>query len=52
MHNSELNMDKTNDAYITVEISTYKLLLRLWIIPMHMHPNIEEMGFNPSNGLL
>jgi hypothetical protein len=47
-------MNKTNDdAYITIEeISTYKLLLGLWIILMHGHLNIEVMGFNPSTSLL
>jgi hypothetical protein len=55
MHNNELiNTDKTNnDAYITIEeISTYKLLFGLWIVPMHGHPNIKVMGFNPSTSLL
>jgi hypothetical protein len=55
LHNNDLiNMDKTNDnAYITVEeISTYKLMLGLWIVPMHGHPNIVVMGFNTSTSLL
>jgi hypothetical protein len=55
LHNNELiNTDKTNDdAYITIEeINTYKLMLGMWIIPMHGHPNIEVMGFNPSTSLL
>jgi hypothetical protein len=52
LHKSELNMDKINDAYITIEIITYKLLSRLWIIPMHRHPNVDEMGINTRTGLL
>jgi hypothetical protein len=40
-------MDKTNNAYISIEIITYKLLCCLWIIPMHRHPNVDEMGTNP-----
>jgi hypothetical protein len=53
MHNNELNTDKTNDAYIIVEeSSTYKLLLGLWTVLMHRHPNIEVMRFNPSNSRL
>jgi hypothetical protein len=45
-------MDKADDAYITVEISTYKLMLRLWIVSMHRHPKIDEMRFNNSTSLL
>jgi hypothetical protein len=48
-------MDKSNDdAYKTIEeINTYKLLLGLlWIVPMHGHPKVEVMGFNPSTSLL
>jgi hypothetical protein len=55
LHNNELiNIEKTNDdAYITIEeISTYKLLLGLWIVPMHGNPNIEVIGFNPSTSPL
>jgi hypothetical protein len=44
--------DKTNNAYISIEIITYKLLRCLWIIPMHRHPNVDEMGINPRTGLL
>jgi hypothetical protein len=53
-NNELINTDKTNDdAYITIEeINTYKLLLGLWIIPMHRHPNIEVIGFNHSTSLL
>jgi hypothetical protein len=54
LHNNELiDTYKTNDdAYIIVEeISTYKLLLGLWIVPMHGHPNIKVMGFNPGTSL-
>jgi hypothetical protein len=39
-------------TYITIEIITYKLLRGLWIIPMHTHPNIDEMGINARAGLL
>jgi hypothetical protein len=40
-------MDKTNDAYTTVEeISIYKLLMGLWIVSIHWHPNIKVMAFN------
>jgi hypothetical protein len=44
--------DETNNAYISIKIITYKLLRRLWIIPMHRHPNIDEMGINPRTSLL
>jgi hypothetical protein len=54
LHKSEIvtYTDKTNDAYIRIEIIAYKLLLCLWIIPMHRHSNIDEMGINPHTGLL
>jgi hypothetical protein len=60
LYKSELNMDKTNDAYITIEIITYKLLCHLSngdktndaYIPMHRHPNVDEMGINTHTGLL
>jgi hypothetical protein len=55
LHNNEvINTDQTIDnAYITIEeISTYKLLLGLWIVLMHGHPNIEVIGLNPSTSLL
>jgi hypothetical protein len=39
-------------TYITIEIITYKLLRGLWIIPMHRHPNVDEMGINACTGLL
>jgi hypothetical protein len=53
-NNELINTDKANDdAYITIEeINTYKLLLGLWIILMHRHPNIEVIGFNHSTSLL
>jgi hypothetical protein len=38
--------------YITIEIITYKLLHGLWIIPMHRHQNVDEMGINARIGLL
>jgi hypothetical protein len=46
MHKSKIinYTDKTNNAYISIEIITYKLLCCLWIIPMHRHPNVDEMG--------
>jgi hypothetical protein len=50
---SLLTRIKNDDEYIIVEeISTYKLLLGLWIVSMHGHPNIEAMGFNRSTSLL
>jgi hypothetical protein len=54
LHKSKIinYMDKTNNAYISIEIITYKLLRRLWIIPMHRHPNVDEMGINPHSSLL
>jgi hypothetical protein len=49
LHKSEIinYIDKTNNTYISIEIITYKLLCHLWIIPMHRHTNVEEMGINP-----
>jgi hypothetical protein len=45
-------MDKTNNAYISIEIIIYKLFHCLWIIPMHRHTNVDEMGINPRTSLL
>jgi hypothetical protein len=39
-------------TYITIEITTYKLMCGLWIIPMHRHPNVDEMGINARTDLL
>jgi hypothetical protein len=39
-------------THITIEIITYKLLRGLWIITMHRHPNVDEMGINVHTGLL
>jgi hypothetical protein len=54
LHKSKIinYIDKTNNAYISIEIITYKLLHCLWIIPMHRHPNVDEMGINPHTGFL
>jgi hypothetical protein len=39
-------------THITIEIITHRLLHGLWIIPMHRHPNVDEMGINARTGLL